>query len=215
MCEPKLRIHRFIGKTAAEGPGDRACIWVQGCPIRCRGCYVPWTWSENGGEIVDVGQIEEWILEQEGIEGVTFLGGEPFEQAEPLTELAKRVKQHGLSVMSFTGYELAFIRRSSRQDWHDLLAQLDLLIDGPFIQEKLDTSRPWVGSSNQQYHFLTDRYQHLEPQLTRFPNRLEIRIKRDGTIGVNGLATVDQLEELIDPFLYQTHRLDRHNRGEK
>ena len=53
----KLRVHRFLPITEAEGPGKRACIWVQGCLIRCEGCAVPDTWSINGGFEISVKEL--------------------------------------------------------------------------------------------------------------------------------------------------------------
>lgn len=142
-------------------------------------------------------EIEARILEVPDIEGVTFLGGEPFEQAEALAELGRRVQGAGLSVMTFTGYVLEAIRESSRQGWHDLLDVTDLLLDGPYVRDLTDTSRPWVGSSNQRFHFLTPRYRHLEQELSNIPNRLEIRLQPDGRILVNGLASTQTLNEMF------------------
>lgn len=192
-----LRIHRFLPFTRAEGPGNRACLWVQGCPIRCPGCFNPGTWSKEGGYETTVEDMESRILNASDIEGITFLGGEPFEQAEALADLGKRVRKAGLSVMTFTGYVLEDILSSSRQGWHDLLAVTDLLLDGPYIRDLTDMSRPWVGSSNQRYHFLTPRYRHLESELKDIPNRLEIRLQPDGKIFVNGLASSKELDELV------------------
>ena len=191
-----LRLHRFLATSQAEGPGLRACLWVQGCPIHCPGCAVPWTWSFEGGEEVEVEELANKIL-AEPVEGVTFLGGEPFTQAAALAELANKLRQAGLSVMTFSGYTIETLRRAGRPDWNALLDATDLLIDGPFRQDLLDTSRPWVGSSNQRYHFLTDRYRHLADQLTSFPNRLEIRLSPDGKVEVNGLATQDEIAHIL------------------
>ncbi len=192
-----LRLHRFLPSTRAEGPGDRACLWVQGCPIRCPGCFNPGTWPEDGGQEVTVDEIEARILASPGIEGVTFLGGEPFEQAEELADLGQRVRREGLSVMTFTGYVLEDILKSRRPGWSELLDATDLLLDGPYVRELTDTSRPWVGSSNQRYHFLSPRYQHLEADLGSFPNRLEVRLQPDGQVFVNGLASSETLAELF------------------
>jgi anaerobic ribonucleoside-triphosphate reductase activating protein len=197
----KLRIHQFIPRTRVEGPGLRACIQVQGCPIRCPGCAVPFTWPDDGGFEVDVEELAETILREPEIEGVTFLGGEPFAQAGALAELGRIVKREGLSVVTFTGFLLENLRKSGDPDTLALLDVTDLLIDGPFQREKLDTSRPWVGSSNQRYHFLTDRYADLKDRLTEIPNRLEVRLKPDGRVLVNGLATVDDLESLFRDLL--------------
>jgi anaerobic ribonucleoside-triphosphate reductase activating protein len=85
------------------------------------------------------------------------------------------------------------ILKSSRRGWHDLLSVTDLLLDGPYVKDLTDTSRPWLGSSNQRYHFLTPRYQHLESELTGVPNHLEVRLQPDGQILINGLASTEVL----------------------
>lgn len=196
-----LRVHRFLPTTKVEGPGIRACIQVQGCPIHCAGCAVPFTWPEDGGFTMGVDQLAEQILQGPAIEGVTFLGGEPFAQAQALAALGRILKQEGLSVMTFTGYLLENLQQSGNQDYLDLLAITDLLIDGPFQIEHLDTSRPWVGSSNQRYHFLTERYLHLKERMTDIPNRLEVRLTPDGRVMVNGLAEVGDLKDLFRGLL--------------
>lgn len=195
----RLRIHRFVPFTRAEGPGERACLWVQGCPIRCAGCAVPWTWDADAGEWMDVDVLAERILGGPPVEGVTFLGGEPFEQAAALAELGRILREHGLSVLTFSGYTVEKIRRARRADWDALLGVTDLLIDGPYVRARLDLSRPWVGSSNQRYHFLTDRYRHLEPELTRLPQRLEVRVHPDGRLEINGMITDADLASLLGP----------------
>lgn len=195
----RLRIHRFVPFTRAEGPGERACLWVQGCPIRCAGCAVPWTWDADAGEWMDVGALAERILGGPAVEGVTFLGGEPFEQAAALAELGGILRGAGLSVLTFSGYTIEKIRRARQADWDALLDVTDLLIDGPFVAGRLDLSRPWVGSSNQRYHFLTDRYRHLEPELTSIPQRLEVRVHPDGRLEINGMITDADLAALLGP----------------
>ena len=192
-----MRLHRFLPFTRAEGPGNRACLWVQGCPIRCPGCFNPGTWVKSGGYDVTVEELQSRILDVPNIEGVTFLGGEPFEQAKELADLGRRLRQADLSVMTFTGYVLEDILKSSRAGWRELLGVTDLLLDGPYIRDLTDTSRPWVGSLNQRYHFLTPRYRHLETELESTPNRLEIRLQQDGQILVNGLASSETLAEIF------------------
>ncbi|AZK45380.1 4Fe-4S single cluster domain-containing protein [Paenibacillus lentus] len=196
-----LRVHRFIPATKVEGPGIRACIQVQGCPIHCPGCAVPFTWAEDGGITMEVEQLAEQILQGPEVEGITFLGGEPFAQARALAHLGGILKNEGLSIMTFTGYLLENLQQSGKQDDLDLLGVTDLLIDGPFQKDRLDTSRPWVGSSNQRYHFLSDRYLHLQDQLKDIPNRLEVRLAPDGRVMVNGLAEVSDLEDLFGRLL--------------
>ncbi|MBB5326042.1 anaerobic ribonucleoside-triphosphate reductase activating protein [Anoxybacillus tepidamans] len=196
----KLMIHRFLPLTMVEGPGKRACLWVQGCSIRCDGCAVPWTWNHNNGEEKEIQALFveiEKSKRENGIEGVTFLGGEPFDQALPLARLAAMVREIGLSVMTFTGYLYEDIISLNNPHYMELLQMTDLLIDGPFMKEKLDVSRPWVGSSNQRYHFLTPRYEYLKEQLLEIPNKIEVRLNIDGSVSVNGMVTLDSLKEIL------------------
>ncbi|MBO1515413.1 4Fe-4S single cluster domain-containing protein [Metabacillus bambusae] len=197
----KVRIHRFLPFTAVEGPGNRACLWVQGCSIHCKGCGVPWTWRKDGGENTPIDELFEEIkssMIKNQIEGVTFLGGEPFDQAEALATLGRRLKEIGLSIMTFSGYTYGFLieNKSNRSGWQELLSITDLLIDGPFVEEQLDLSRPWIGSANQNYRFLTDRYKHLEKALNKASNKIEVRIGEDGKVSINGMATQEQLKNL-------------------
>ena len=94
--------------------------------------------------------------ERYGIEGITFTGGEPFLQAGPLSLIAQASHEIGLSVVSFTGYtlkELDFVLDAAL-----LLEQVDLLLSGPYEKDKPETQRHWVGSSNQIFCYLTDKY---------------------------------------------------------
>ena len=195
----ELRIHRFLPYTEAEGPGKRACLWVQGCSIQCKGCGVPWTWPVEGGTLTTVEFILNEIKKSKKkyeIEGVMFLWGEPFDQAEALAELSSKAKENGLSIMTFTGYTIDDLRETKKSGYDRLLESTDLLIDGPFMKENLDLGRPWIGSSNQRYHFLTDRYKELANQLHLIPNRLEVRLEASGIVTINGMAATETLKEL-------------------
>lgn len=188
-----LHIHRTIPITEAEGPGKRFALWTQGCPIRCSGCFNPQTWSSEGGEVFTVEEMYERVRGVSEIEGVSLLGGEPLAQAGPLATLAERCKEGGLSVVTFTGYEYDHIVKANRPDWNALLATTDLLLAGPFIQSQRDFSRPWIGSRNQQFIFLSERYRHLQSQLNEIPNRLEVHVSKSSKITLNGLAPVEEL----------------------
>jgi anaerobic ribonucleoside-triphosphate reductase activating protein len=197
----ELRIHRFLPSSPVDGPGERAVIFTQGCPIRCPGCAVPWTWDAGAGAAIGADELVRRILGGPPVEGATFLGGEPFAQAEPLAHIGAELKKSGLSVITFTGYTIEEIRESPRPGWAELLNVTDLLIDGPFVRELADTSRPWVGSSNQRYHFLTPRYRHIEKNIADIPNRLEVRILPNGMVSINGLIATDDLKKYISSLV--------------
>lgn len=189
-----LRVFKILKHTKVEGPESRYCIWVQGCSRHCRGCQAVHTWSHSGGKLIGVKDIISDILSQTDIEGVTFLGGEPFEQAEALGEIAEAVHKAGLGVLCFTGGLIEDLR--TNPDNKRLLDNIDLLIDGEFMIDKVDYSRPWCGSSNQRYHFLTDRYN--EEIFTKYKNKVELNISKDGIVFMNGMGNFDEIQQKID-----------------
>jgi len=142
--------------------------------------------------------IETILSQNPELEGVTLLGGEPFNQAESLALLAKKIKKLGLSIVTFSGYTYEKLLHTNHKHWNALLSQTDLLIDGPYVESLQDLSRPWVGSKNQKYRFLTDVYQDQEATLLAIDNKLEICIHPDGTITLNGMMTSLDLEELME-----------------
>ncbi len=183
----RLRLAQVVPCTEAEGPGRRFAIWFQGCPLRCPGCCNPEMLPFEGGWEAEVdaiaGQVEQATTSL-GIEGITLLGGEPTAQAAGASELARRVRATGLSVMVFSGFTLEEIRASADPATLDLLAQTDLLVDGPYLRERPESHRRWIGSSNQRVHALTDRYRIDDTCWSR-PNTLELRLA-GGELRVNG-----------------------------
>ena len=199
-----LRWSRFLPATEAEGPGTRAAVWVQGCSVKCPGCFNPHLWSQKGGRDDDPRELaERWVAEARaaGSEGITLLGGEPFDQAAAMAVVAEAFRDAGLTVMTFTGYRLDQVRGwgAERVDIRKLLEATDLLADGPYLADRPERSRPWIGSTNQGLTALTPVYAEAIAALTRGggQDRLEIRIARDGTIAVNGWADDDALEILL------------------
>lgn len=189
----KLNVARIIPVTEAEGPGKRLALWVQGCPMRCEGCCNPEFLPYMDAEWMSIDAIVDAILlskEENGIEGVTFLGGEPFTQPEALARVAERIRPQGLTVMVFTGFIKERLEKSKKQGTLDLLAQTDLLVDGPFDNTQIDSERRWIGSTNQRTLSLTDFYKDLADDWDKSPETLEfrLRVSEDGEIDlqVNG-----------------------------
>ncbi len=186
-------IYKILKNTTVEGPGVRFCIWVQGCKKHCEGCWAKDTWKFGCGTKYSVEELFSQIKSQPQIEGVTFLGGEPFEQAKELAELARLIKEEGLSVLCFTGYILEELRAKNDRHVNKLLDNIDLLIDGGFEQKNYDLSRPWVGSSNQRYIFLTDFYS--ADILKKYKNKIEVRISPDGKTEINGMGDFEEINK--------------------
>lgn len=139
--------------TQTEGPFKRCCIWFQGCDLKCPGCCNEALQALIPNHIMSLEKLIDVIKEAKesfNIEGITLSGGEPILQ-KGLPLLLERVHGLGLGIILFSGRNMASIGP-------EIVSQVDLLIDGPFIQEKLDTERVLLGSTNKGLHFLSDRY---------------------------------------------------------
>lgn len=188
-----LNIYKIIERTEVEGPGVRFCIWVQGCKKHCPECFAKETWDFGAGKNYTVDELFFKIIAQKDIQGVTFLGGEPFEQAQELTSLAKKIKAKNLSVVCFTGYTIEQLKAKHSSTIEEFLRYIDLLIDGGFEKEKFDLSRPWVGSSNQRYIFLSDFY--AQEDIVQYKNKIEARISLDGKLEINGMGDFERINK--------------------
>lgn len=181
-----LRVATIVDDTEAEGPGRRFALWVQGCAIRCAGCCNPEMFAHERGTPMTIADVLARLAAAPGVEGVTFLGGEPFEQAGELAELARAIRERGLTVMTFTGHYLAELR--ARPEATALLDATDLLVDGPYDRERPEPAPPrgrrWIGSTNQTMHYLTAAYSADDPRM-RTENTVEVHW-RDGKLIVNG-----------------------------
>ncbi|RME53115.1 MAG: radical SAM protein, partial [Deltaproteobacteria bacterium] len=184
-----LNLADWLPCTEVEGPGKRFALWVQGCHLRCPGCCNPGMFAFIPRRLVATNLLLARILEaaeREGIEGVTMLGGEPLLQARGLAEVAQGCQAHGLSVIVFTGYTLEELEEASLPGVPELLASTDLLIDGRYLASAPEGRRNWVGSTNQRFHYLTDRYAPSIETDARFSAGIELRFQRDGTLGIHG-----------------------------
>jgi anaerobic ribonucleoside-triphosphate reductase activating protein len=186
MTTAELRIAAFIPRSRANGPGLRSVLWVQGCPLRCPGCFNPDFLLFEGGQVGTVARVADWILSDPDTEGVSFSGGEPFSQAAPLAELAERVRAAGKGVLIFTGCTAASLISHTDIGTRRLLAAADLLVAGPYRRE-LPSRHPLLASANQELVFLAERYRGLDLG----PRRTEIRIAGDGAVIVTGFPSAE------------------------
>jgi anaerobic ribonucleoside-triphosphate reductase activating protein len=187
----QIQVANIVDATEAEGPGRRFALWLQGCPLRCPGCCNPEMLPFEGGTTMQVDEVL-WAIEasqsEHQIEGITLLGGEPFAHAESASMLSAAVQARGLTVMVFSGFTLQELGNRAEPHVDQLLACTDILVDGPFQKDQPDTSRRWIGSANQQIHFLSDRYCQGD-ECWGQSDTLEIRMK-NGELSVNGFPAV-------------------------
>jgi anaerobic ribonucleoside-triphosphate reductase activating protein len=180
-----VNIMGYVNESEVNGPGCRAVIWVQGCLRECPGCFNPASWSFDINELVSVDHLVERILGNPKNQGVTFSGGEPFWQAPALAEVARRVKAHGLNVMSFTGFTLERLQSTyGPAGAQELIDQLDILIDGPFIESQaVNSPDSPVSSQNQRVHILNPDFKDA---ISWASDQLEIHILKDGSRIITG-----------------------------
>ncbi|MDY3559593.1 radical SAM protein [Gemmata sp. JC673] len=191
VTELTMQIAQVVPCTEAEGPGKRFALWFQGCPLRCPGCCNPEYLPFRGGATRTVGEVVAELRrarDEEGVEGITLMGGEPTAHAAAASALARAARGLGLTVMTFTGFTVEELRAKADPAVLELIALTDILVDGPYVREQPDTERRWIGSTNQRIHFLTPHYSHDEQWRKR--NTLEIRVV-GREITVNGFPAAN------------------------
>jgi anaerobic ribonucleoside-triphosphate reductase activating protein len=184
-----------------NGPGLRYAFWVQGCTLRCTtDCLNPDYLDTAPKLILPVTEVADYILQLQAsyqIEGATFLGGEPLDQAAALAALGQRLQTAGLSIVTYTGYTLEKLQRANRPDWNDLLAVTDLLIDGPFLPHLRSDRLRWRGSSNQRLRYLSNRYQAEVVEAEPLVKGFNLLIRPDGSVKLSGLQNKERTESHI------------------
>ncbi len=158
----KINIAACVTNTRSEGPGKRFAIWVQGCSILCPGCCNPEMQDFNKGVSYTIDGLLHQVISS-GNDGITFLGGEPFDQMPAAGMLAKAVREAGIGVMVFTGYTQSQLKCKPGSEL--LLENTDLLKAGPYVKALHSMKRRWIGSENQALYFLTDLYKE-HPDVT-------------------------------------------------
>ena len=143
-----LDLSGIVSDSIVDGPGIRTCIFSQGCPHHCKGCHNPETWAFGCGTNIPVEAVVEIVRSNPLCRGVTFSGGDPFAQAEAFARLAGLLKEKGYEVASYSGYTFEALFNGTEAQ-KKLLQSIDILIDGPFLQEEKSLELAFRGSRNQ------------------------------------------------------------------
>ena len=195
-----LNLAGFLARSAVNGPGIRSVVWVQGCPIRCTGCFNPQSWSFSPANPVPVSDLADRILALNGLDGVTFSGGEPFAQAEALARLGRQVRGGGLSVVTFTGFSYSHILAMHRSSWEELLSVTDLLIAGPYVPS-LRCSSSLRSSSNQEILPLTGAIEIPRSLTPENGPCTEFTISPDGSLTTTGFPDRQFLQQMASQMV--------------
>ena len=144
-----MRIASTTSGSIVDGPGLRFTVFTQGCVHHCPGCHNPETHSFDGGYEITVEELAEEMLSDPLVVGLTLSGGDPMEQAADCARLAAIARSAGLNVWTYTGYTYEALLAQGDPDRIALLAQTDVLVDGPFIQSQKSYELLFRGSRNQ------------------------------------------------------------------
>ncbi len=144
-----MRFHNITKEDMLNGDGLRVVLWVSGCAHGCKNCQNPITWDPNSGlEFNEEAKAELFqALDRDFISGLTLSGGDPLfpGNRETITQLVEEVKEKfpTKTIWLYTGYLYEEIKDL------DLMKNIDILVDGPFVQALFDSQLHWKGSSNQ------------------------------------------------------------------
>lgn len=168
-----MRYGAIKKRDIANGPGVRVVLFVSGCTHHCKGCFQPQTWDFNYGEEYTAETEQELIdaLVPDFIDGLTLLGGEPFEpeNQKELITLLRRLRKElpQKTVWAFSGYTFEELtgKKESRarcEVTDEMLSLVDVLVDGEFQLDKRNISLQFRGSENQRLIDLPQTFQNGE-----------------------------------------------------
>lgn len=144
----QIRIADLAEDSIVDGPGIRLTVFAQGCTHNCKGCHNPSTHNIKGGKLIEVDDIIKKLENNILLDGITLSGGEPFLQPKEMSELVEKTKKMGLSVVAYTGFVWEKLIEE-KDKYFGLLKNIDILIDGPFVEELKSYDLLFRGSSNQ------------------------------------------------------------------
>lgn len=160
-----MRYSGLILNDISAAPGLCVTLFTQGCPHRCPGCHNPETWDFEGGKEFTDETMEEIItsLTAQGIKrNFCIMGGEPLCEENALLTFCAiwnvKYKLPDTQIYVWTGYTLEELKKSNNIYIKKSLEEIDVLIDGPYIESERDITLPMRGSRNQRIIDLTKNF---------------------------------------------------------
>lgn len=176
----KIKIHALIPITGVNGPGKRFGIWLQGCSRKCPDCYNPDAKDAASGNEMSIEYLYRKIISTQGIEGVSFSGGEPLEQADGLIELMTKIKENtSLTILIFTAFTMPQLK-----EYPSVLRLVDhIVLNAKQGKEHCSClNRPSVCLSDQ------------------LPQDIELHILENGDIQITGFPSESE-KDLLECFV--------------
>ena len=172
-----MYIERILCPIETLGPGRRLVIWTKGCSKKCPGCISPEMAIVGNANSISVEQlftIIHNIYDEEGFDGITVSGGDPFEQLTELLQLLELIRTLTNDVLVYTGYVWEeFSKTINSSEKSKIENNISVLIDGPYVAEKNLSSLALRGSSNQNIIFFDSSKEDIYERYIREGRKLQ------------------------------------------
>jgi len=151
----KTRILDIIPDTAVDGTGLRTAVYFAGCAHKCKGCHNPESWDFHGGKEMEISEIVDLVEEYDNHK-VTLSGGDPMYRRDEVLELITQLKHRipDINIWIYTGFTMDELVAMNDDKINSILREIDVLVDGPFIEELKDEDALFRGSTNQNIIYL-------------------------------------------------------------
>lgn len=203
-----LRINHYTEYSKVLGPGNRFVIWLQGCNRKCYHCINPEGQRKDGGILISISELEDMIIKQENIQGITISGGEPFLQFKALRQLVERiVTGTNLDIMLYSGFKLENLYEEfGHEEMESFLKYIDIFVDGEYIEE-LDNGSMYRGSDNQNIYMFTTKYKQYYDTICHAKNRdIEFEMTDGGNIYMTGIPPKGFYDKFMDKVKQASER---------
>ena len=182
-----MNVARILYPVRVLGPGERVGLWLSGCNRGCKGCSNPELWQRKPEFEISTDNLLRLIhkiSDAHPVDGFTVSGGEPFDQAQDLSELVKEISVISDDILIYSGYKIEELRNRNDTSTEYILNNAAVLIDGAYIEELNDNSF-LRGSSNQKIHILNCEYSALyQKYLSETHNQIQNFTTADGIVSV-------------------------------
>lgn len=146
-----IRLAGIAENSLVNGKGLRKVFFSQGCSHHCEGCFNQHTWEFAGGRMFDMDELVQKVKDEPFLDGVTFSGGDPFQQADKFAYLAKKLHEANINIWAYTGYTFEELMKLAQTNHHikQMINNVDVIVDGRFMKDKMSENLKYCGSSNQ------------------------------------------------------------------
>ena len=146
-----IRLAGIAENSLVNGKGLRKVFFSQGCSHHCEGCFNQHTWEFAGGRMFDMDELVQKVKDEPFLDGVTFSGGDPFQQADKFAYLAKKLHEANINIWAYTGYTFEELMKLAQTNPHikQMINNVDVIVDGRFMKDKMSENLKYCGSSNQ------------------------------------------------------------------